>query len=314
MSALKSTSARPATGWVMIVVMVAASAAGCVKDRTGEAPAPGIVTSFNALRLIVQPLAGDIPVSSLLPEGVSPHAYAPRPSETVRLHRASLVVHAHPVIDGWIAEMTSAAHVAMFEEVWEVPSGHGPESHPDDVHTDGDPHFWTDPVAVSRTLPALADGMCAVFPEDCAPIRRRAAVFAGSLRAAQDSLAGIASTWQALHPDACFITAQPFVDHFLERFGFSFVGPISPSPDVEASPTSLSRLLSGASDRGCNTLIVQDALENRMEKRLAAERGWALVSVDPLGSSASSYTAYLGRLMSALTEAPAAAGAASTSP
>ncbi len=170
-------------------------------------------------------------------------------------------------------------------------------------HEGPDPHLWTDPVRVQEALPVLTDALCTVYPEQCATMRKRSADFSSTLRALEDSLGHVAAEWQSGHEGTCFITAQPFMDRFLERFQFQFVGPLSLSPDVEPSPASLSALVSDASHRGCRILIVQDALENRLEKRLAAEQGWTLVTVDPVGGFASSYAAYLGRLMEALTDA-----------
>ena len=275
---------------------------GCMEPSRTDAD-PEIVTSFDALRHIVEPLAGDVAVHSLLPAGVSPHAYSPRPSEVAQLQNAALIVYAHANIDGWISTMSSSQGLALFANLPLESENHsaGDPHSGNSFHSDGDPHVWNDPVLVGKAIPSLSTALCNAFQGRCPAVRRRANVFSASLIALEDSLQTVAREWQANNPDACFITSQPFIDRFLERFGFNFVGPLSISPDVEPSPTSLSTLLQDAERRSCSSLVVQDALVNRLEHRLASERQWMVISVDPLGGSASSYGEYLASLMNALT-------------
>ena len=283
---------------------------GCGTEKIPESAESGIVTTFGALHGIIQPVVGERPVSVLLPPGISPHAYAPRPSQIATLNRASLVVYAHSDIDGWMADLSSRPSLALFESgsldskrSTDQRDESGQSTHD---HGGQDPHMWSDPVLVMEALPAVTDRLCAVYAEGCSSMRRQATIFSGRLSILVDSLAQAASEWQSNNEEACFITAQPFMDRFLDRFGFRFIGPLSVSPDVEPSPASLSRLVSRASEQGCTTLIVQEALENRLEKRLAAEQRWDVVVVDPVGSPTSSYPAYLERMMQSLTNLPRA--------
>lgn len=271
-----------------------------------------IVVSFEALRLITEPLAGDIPVHALLAEGVSPHAYAPRPSEIARLNRAPLVIFAHPWVDGWISDLAGGDHVSLFGDSSDLDgrsvegfeegdqSTSNDHGHHHDHGGSDDPHRWNDPSAVIEALPRLSDALCGIDPDSCPVIRRRAAVFASRLASLQDSLAQEMSRKAASGEESCYITAQPFMDQFLDHFNVPYVGPLSVSADVEPSPSSLSRLLIDAEERKCDRLIVQTALENRLERRLAEERGWSIIEVDPLGYGASSYQQYLVGLHEAL--------------
>lgn len=278
-----------------------------------------ILTSFEALRLIVEPVAGDTDVAVLLQEGVSPHAYAPRPSEMVALRGAELAVYAHPHVDGWMAGLGARSELALFEHLEEADhalddtENEGASEH-GTPHVGGaaDPHVWNDPDAVIKALPRLSNTLCDVRPDECPALRRRTAVFASNLAVLRDSLMrahGVERT-----EGRCFITAQPFMDQFLSRFGFGFIGPLSISADVEPSPTSLARTIRQANDQGCRHLIVQSVLENRLEKRLAAEQGWDVIEVDPLGYGVASYGDYLTGLYTALMSSEAGASAQASLP
>ncbi len=267
------------------------------------------MASMKVVQLIVSPLVGDLPLVTLLPSGVTPHSYSPRPSEVVALNRAKVVVLAHHEVDGWIQGMTRLPHVSLFDEedyVYDPGAGAGMtgHSHSHD-HSDFNPHQWSDPEAVRRSVPDLASGLCELFEDHCPAIRRRATVFAGAIQTLTDSLTAAADADKVGSSPRCFITAQPFMDPFLERFGFQVLGPLSPSPEVEPSPASLSRLIKEARESSCTTLVLQDVLENQFERRLAEEQGWRIVTVDPLGNNASSYAEYLWGLYDALTSSHA---------
>ena len=247
------------------------------------------MTSFDAIRLVVEPLAGDLSVESLLPPGTSPHAYSPRPSEARRMQEAALVIHAHASIDGWVVNLAPEKAFALFgaEEI---------EPHTTDP-THRDAHYWTDPVSVSRSLQPLADALCDVRPEGCAGFRRRATV----LRAAVDSLDQALTVLSAQRNSACIISSEPFADRMLERYAIPHVGPLRISADVPPTPTRMSRLIQEAQRTGCRRLLVQSAFENRMEHQLAQEQDWEIVEVDPLGAAAPDLLTYLSDLFDALT-------------
>jgi zinc transport system substrate-binding protein len=265
-------------------------ATGC-GGRTGSPPTPPpiFVTSFDALRLIVQPIAGELPVEALLAPGTSPHAYSPRPSEALRMQEAELVIHAHANIDGWVADLAPEKAYALF----------GNEESPDhsEDHSHGDAHFWTDPVSVSRAIRPLADALCSTNHDSCPAFRRRATV----LRAAVDSLHHTLERLASERETACIISSEPFADRMLERYGIPHVGPLRISADVPPTPTRMSQLIREANDVGCRRLLVQSAFENRMEHRLASEQGWEVVEVDPLGGTAEDLLTYLSDLFDALT-------------
>lgn len=280
---------------ILLALTVMLVAAGC-SGRTADQPAGehSFVTSFDAIRLVVQPMVGDMPVRTLLPPGTSPHAYSPRPSEARVMQEAVLVVHAHADIDGWVADLAPDKAYAMFS----AESSLSPEN----GHEHQDAHFWTDPLAISRSLQPLATALCAVDHTSCPLFRRRSNV----LRSRVDSLHVVLLQRASERRDNCLISSEPFADRMLERYGIPHEGPLRISADVPPTPTRLSRVIRDADAAGCRRLLVQSALENRMERQLAEEHGWEIVEVDPLGAAAPDLLTYLSDLFDALTLPPAA--------
>lgn len=281
--------------WILLLTML-----GCGgRTSTPAVTESTFVTSFDAIRLAVQPLAGDLTVRTLLPPGTSPHAYSPKPSEARLMQEAALVIHAHADIDGWVADLAQGKAYPMFsgEDAQGSEEMAQPE-HGEDRHQDA--HYWTDPVAVSRSLQPLATALCSADPAECPAIRRRATV----LRARVDSLHQHLEQLSAERESACIISSEPFADRMLERYGIPHVGPLRISADVPPTPTRMTRIIQEAIDVGCRRMLVQSAFENRMEHRLSAEQGWEIVEVDPLGAAAPDLLTYLSDLFDALTLSP----------
>lgn len=252
-----------------------------------------LMATFAAIRLLVEPLAGERHVDVLLDPGVSPHAYSPKPSDVRNVRRSLLLVYAHQDVDGWTSSLTDGNRFALFspsDSEMETQGRNTDHSHGDD------PHFWTDPVAATLAVRALSDQLCSLDPDRCAATRRQATAFSARIDSTQKA---IESRFSASNLE-CVITAEPFLDRFLDRFGISHIGPVSRSPELEPSPAGLASLLREAKRRNCSLLVVPSFQENRFTQRLARDNEWEIIEVDALATRASSYEDYLDLLATAI--------------
>ena len=272
---------------------------GCSSGPSREAPQ--VVATLPIIKLIVEPILGDLSVVTLLPDGASPHVYQPKPSDIRLLGDAQLIISAHEHIDGWSVTLSDTPHFALFKSVADAEkSGEGSEVL--------NPHYWSDPNSVLRALPDLVNKLCTIFENKCPALRRRATAFSVRIDSMSRHLE------EVFHPTlevdssslggelkaTCYITAQPFIDRYIDRFGLERLGPISQEAEQEPTPASLAALLEKAEKRQCRSLIVQSARDNRAILNLAADLEWSVIEVDHLGVTATSYEDYLGSLASSL--------------
>jgi len=256
-----------------------------------------LMSTFGAIRLLVQPLASGRNVDVLLAPGISPHAYSPKPSDVRHVREAMLLIYAHPDVDGWTSSMTDGARLALFQQEGDGMEEVEQTSVPaDGHHHSDDPHYWTDPVAANQAIRLLSDTICDLDSNRCAATRRQATAFSARIDSVQTMLQERIASSEV----ECVITAEPFMDRFLERFGVEYFGPISRSPELEPSPAGLAALIRAANEHGCSRLVVPSFQENRFAKRLAKEHDWEIIAVDALATEASSYEEYLGQLASAI--------------
>lgn len=266
---------------VVLALLVVLS--GCLRsDAPEQKDSPHLITALPVIGLIIEPLLIDIDLDVLLKKGQSPHGYQIRPSEALFLNSATLMVTAHPDIDGWASELYPGPVLTL----WSLPNT--------------DPHFWTDPILVKEAIRKLSTKLCTTFPEKCISIRRRATYFSVRI----DSVSLEIERRLKSSQSSCVVTAQPFMNHFLNRFSIPLVGPLQSQPGHDPSPASLAKMLDQAQRQGCRALLVQAAIDNRAFKVLANDLKIPIIEVDPLGTHASSYEGYLMDLSKVLEIAP----------
>jgi ABC-type Zn uptake system ZnuABC Zn-binding protein ZnuA len=218
------------------------------------------VVTLHPLRLIVHEIVGDaLPIRTLLPAGVSPHAYDPVPSAARSAATAVLVLAVQPSVDGWAAALGS-------RPVWWFGDA--------DPRTNGDPHFWLDPLAVKATLPSLTERLCTLRPRQCGDFKDRSARFGNRL----DVLVSEGRT--ALQGRLCVVSA-PFLSGFARRFGMEILDTVSPVEGVEPSTGDIQQAI--AASRKAGLLIAQASLPDQAPVLVSQVSGARLVVVDILG-------------------------------
>ncbi len=257
-------------------------------NRAPKMPVQDVIVTLPVIGHIVSPLLGVDRVSVLLDGGETPHSYQPTPSDVQILSTAQLMVLAHPDVDGWARDFSTAGVSFVFNE-----DGHEEE---EDEHPDA--HFWSDPYRVLNALPSLSNTLCEQFPSECPAIRRRATAFSGRI----DSVSQQIELQLQTSRKRCVVSAQPFMDHFLERFQIEHLGPITHEPGLSPLPRSFAHLADAVSHSACSSLLVQQAYSKGPYQTWADDMQLTMRQIDAVGTDASSYESYLVALAQAVLE------------
>ena len=239
---------------VLLVVALLAGAA-----VAADAPPKVVVTSKPAHSLAAAVLSG-IAVPALLVDGAaSPHTYAMKPSDALKVNAADVFVRISEALEPFTAKVVRALP-ARVETVTlaEAPGvsllprraggmfethAHGGKDHDHARHAAGstdshDPHIWLDPANAK----AMAAAIAAVLARKAPDLAPRIATNLAALHARIDATAAeVAAT---LRPVAArpFIVFHDATQYFEHRFGLAAVGSITVSPDVQPSAKRLSDL------------------------------------------------------------------------
>jgi len=250
-----------------------------------------VVTSIPPLAMIVAELGGGrVEVRSILPAGVDPHLFEPRPSDMRAVAEADLVVMLGSSIDDWIEP---ALRSASAPRVLALDPHDDHDSHDGHAH-DHDPHVWLDPTWVrDRALRPLHRELAALDPA-WAPLHGAQA------RAMGERLTDLDDDIREMLSDLStrsFLALHPAWGHFARRFGLR---PVAAAIDGHGREPSLHAMIEAvwaARAAGVHTLLVEPQVDARLAQVLAREIGAGFEMVDPLGdrslSDRSSYGALL---------------------
>lgn len=248
----------------LVLAALAAPLGACGEDgASGEASGPPrVVATTGVLADVVAAVAGpDAEVSQLVPDGASPHSYAPSAREQQQLVDADLLVYFHPAL----------------EEA--LPLDAAPERFELAAHTDGgspDPHVWLDPTAVAAALPALAAVLGEVDPEHASGYERRAEAYADELAALDRELAATVERIPAANRR--LVTSHDLLGRYADRYGFEVVGaPFGSSPEAEASAGDVAGLIADVEAAGVPAVFAQRGDDPEVLRLIAAEAGVEVV-------------------------------------
>lgn len=246
-----------------------------------SAPIP-VAVSVPPAAWLVERIGGErVAVTTLLPQGRSPHTWEPSPRVLAALGRARLlVVVGHPALP-FEERLLAAARrggeprvVAMSEGVAllaEDDHGHGR-----DGRSATDPHVWLDPEVMEATAGQVAAALEAIDPEHAEAYRGRHDRLLAEIdaldREIRATLAGVT--------ERRFLAYHPAWGYFAARYGL--VQEAVESEGKEPGPRRMVERLEAARGRGARVIFVQRSDSGRGARVLAEEIGAEVVVLDPL--------------------------------
>ena len=145
--------------WVSIgVLVVAACGTG---PSVSDAAAVSVVATTTVFADIVRNVGGErVTVTSIIPAGVGPEDYEPKPNDAKKLAGADLIVSNGVGLDGFLDKLVTAAGEG---NVSRLVLGDGIAAI--DVDGEPNPHFWLDPSLVeSHYVPAISAALTKLDP------------------------------------------------------------------------------------------------------------------------------------------------------
>ena len=247
-----------------------------------------VVVTVNPLALLLDEVGGDrLSVAVLVPPGASPHGFAPRPSDLVKVARADGFLSVGGGLDDWAQRLLAAAGASTsaktllglvgFDDRAASPHDHGSRSHADPL--DPDPHIWLDPIFVQQEIvPELVGWLSEIDPTGAQTYSELGLAFARRLdrldRDLRDLLGSDARHYVAFHSAW---------HHFARRYALEEIAVVQEAAGEEPTPRELGNLVREARRAKLGAILIEPQLDPRIAQTLSDEFGGTTVVVDPLG-------------------------------
>ncbi len=272
--------------WFSFSVMTALVLSGChsSNSQVAKTDRPVVVTTLFPLYDFARTIAGGrMDVQLLLPPGIEPHHFEPRPDDLARIHKAALFVYIGPFMEPWADRIISGIDnkkmkvVAAAEGVELLPAPghtgkmHGGHGHSNKAHnTSNDPHVWLDFSIDQAIVAKLLDAFIAVDPEGAELYRRQAALLTEQLsdldKRYKNGLANCESRILLHGGHAAF-------GYLAKRYNLEYQPAAGVTSELEATPNRLVELVQQVRKNNLKAVFTEELVTPRVARAIAGETG-----------------------------------------
>jgi len=241
-----------------------------------------VVTTLFPLYDFAKRIGGDkAQVSLLLPPGVEPHSFEPRPEDVVRVNRADLFIYTNKFMEPWAASIIAGldkGKVGIIEGGKGTPLLPAPEVDPEgDAHVkahrpeDGmDPHIWLDLDNARRIAENILAAFVARDPSNKALYEQNAAKLTAELAALDSRF----RQTLAQCPKKILLHGGHYAFGYLaRRYGLRYVSASAVNADAEPTPAKLAELVKLMRGERLNYVYTEELLSPRVAETIARETG-----------------------------------------
>jgi zinc/manganese transport system substrate-binding protein/manganese/iron transport system substrate-binding protein len=267
----------------LFAVAVAGSAlfAGCAGGAaTGSPSASGtgirVIATTTVLADIVRNVGGAcVDVTSIVPAGVGPEDYEPKPEDARRLADARLIVSNGVGLDDFLGKLlasnaSDAPRLVLGDGIPTI-----------DVDGRQNPHFWLDPSLVRQYfVPAIARELETVAPACSATFQTRAVDYAKQLDDLDAALVAKVATIPAANRK--LVTFHDAFPYFARHFGFELVGVIVANVGQDPTAAALASLVDTVKAAAVKAVFSEAQFSPKLAQTLADEAGVKTVVSDIL--------------------------------
>jgi manganese/zinc/iron transport system substrate-binding protein len=263
-----------------------------------------IVTTCGMVTDIVAHVAGDkATVTGLLGEGVDPHLYKPKRTDTQALMDADVIFYSGLMLEGRMTD-TFARVSRTGKPVFAVTEGID-ESYlrePPQFAGHWDPHVWMDVSAWSECVAFVARSLAEYDPRHADDYRQSAEQYRADLRKLDDYVRRVIASIP--EPQRVLITAHDAFGYFARAYGIEVRAPQGITTESEPSVEDINRLVDFIVERQIGAIFVESSvnpksvqalIEGAMSKGQKVKVGGNLFS-DAMGAPGSYEGTYIGMI------------------
>jgi ABC-type Zn uptake system ZnuABC Zn-binding protein ZnuA len=242
--------------------------AGASTPPTAAADAVKVVTTTTVFADIVQNVGGSrVVATSIIPAGVGPEDYEPKPDDARKLSDAKLVVSNGVGLDNFLDRLLASGTGGKTPQ---LVLGDGVPTIT--VEGEPNPHFWLDPSLVKQYyVPKIAAKLSELDPAGKATYDANAAAYSSTLDSLDAELkAKIATIPEANRKLVTFHDAFPY---FARHFGFELVGVILANVGQEPTAAELAALVDKVKSAGVKAVFSEAQFSPKLSQTLAQEAG-----------------------------------------
>jgi ABC-type Zn uptake system ZnuABC Zn-binding protein ZnuA len=256
---------------VLISAMAGCAGAGSTSAPSMDPPSAStlqVLTTTTVFADIVRNVAGDgVTVASIIPAGVGPEDYEPRPEDARTLADADLIVSNGVGLDDFLNDLLASGSGGSTPR---LVLGNGIPT----IEQDGEPnpHFWLDPSLVAKHyLPSIQAKLAELDPSGAETYRANAAAYATALGKLDAELLALVDSLPAANRK--LVTFHDAYPYLARHFGFEQVGVIVENVGQEPTAAEVASLVATVRSAGVRAVFSESQFPPEVAQALADEAG-----------------------------------------
>ena len=269
-----------------LFISAAAGLPGCSTDRAKPSTKLQVVTTLFPLYDFARTIGGQrAEVTMLLPPGMEPHSFEPKPNDIIRVSKAGLFIYTNRYMEPWAGTILKGLDrpqlrvvdagqgvdylKAVTADEHDHDNNHG--GHQGDSHADGmDPHIWLDFGNAGLMVDNILTGFAAADPANAAYYRANAATL-------KRQLTELDQRYRAGLQDCAsrtFLHGGHYTFGYLaRRYGLEYRSLSGVSSESEPSAARMAAMVRQIRSSGVRYLFAEELLSPRLSETLADETG-----------------------------------------
>ena len=246
-----------------------------------------VVTTLFPLYDFAKHVGGDLAeVTLLLPPGMEPHSFEPRPSDIMKLNRADLFIYTSSAMEPWadsilkglqnkdLVVIQSSRGIRAEKLSEENEHRHDQGQHPESV----DPHIWLDFSNSIKMVENIRDGFVTKDPGRKETYEKSAAAYIAELKKLDDRYR---ENLRGCRKNIIINGGHFAFSYMAHRYGFRYVSAYGVSPNAEPTAADLARILKLIRDNDLRYLFHEELISPRVAEALSREAGVSLLKLQP---------------------------------
>ena len=229
-------------------------------------------------------------VTLLLPPGIEPHSFDPKPRDILRINEADLFVFTGSFMEPWATDLIkgiqgkrivvvdSSKGVALLKEVpvedtEEEGQHHSHGSNQEPI----DPHIWLDPGNAQRMVDNILAGFVQRDPGNKGFYQANAVAYKAQLRQLDEEFrTGLSNCETRL-----FVHGGHYAFNYLaRRYNLTYVSVYGFSPNAEPSPRHLADIIRTMKQHRTGNIFYEELIQPRVAGMIAGETGAKLLPLN----------------------------------
>lgn len=281
--------------WRPFALFAALILVGSACQRQEQAPAADklkVVTTLFPLYDFARNVGrGKVEVSLLLPPGVEPHSFEPKPNDIVRVNKANVFIYANKFMEPWATDIlrgvgrsnllvvdagTGATFLPAGEQRREAGERVG-EHREEHRHALGmDPHIWLSIPNAQKMVDNIAAGLASRDPGNRDFYQENAEAYKSELKRLDQKFKEGLSTCKT----RMFLHGGHYAFGYLaDRYGLSYISAYAVSADAEPTPGRLVKLINLMKSHSLRFIFTEELISPRTAQIIAEETGATILKL-----------------------------------